>query len=424
MPTRECRDGICLASRVNNRKSDGNISSLKIAYVTRGKADDPGNWSGIVQHMRLGLIEAGHEVETIDGIPATVPLLSRLRGRLVRSISGRTYAYDRDRGVSRHFARQVERRLEGLQADCVVCPVLQTPALLRTALPIAIWDDGPFHCLREMYPQYDRLAADSLRQGDALDALSVRKAALLAFASHWAADDALQYHGADPEKTVVIPFGANCASPFRNEEEALQAVLHRPSQPLRLLFVGIDWQRKGGPLTLNILQELRRRGVKAELTIVGCDPFHGLPPEGVHCLGRLNKGDPAQARLWGDCFRDAHLFIMPTRAECFGVVYAEAAAHALPSIGTRIGGVPDAVAEGVSGWLFDPDDHATRYCDLLQSLAGDRDRLREHSLRAFRHQQKELHWGRSIEKFASALQERMASVARHATPLPSPILAS
>ncbi|MFZ4594998.1 MAG: glycosyltransferase family 4 protein [Verrucomicrobiaceae bacterium] len=382
---------------------------LSIAYATRGQADDPGNWSGIVRHIKHGLIEAGHDVQVIDGLSSAVPLLSRLRGRLVRAISGKTYAYDRDFGVSRHFARQVENRLADMEVDCVVCPVLPTAAQLRTKLPVAIWDDGPFHCLRQLYSQYGGLAEDSLRQGDALDAVSIRKATLLAFASQWAADDALNYHKADPAKTIVVPFGANCPSPFHDEAEAIAALEAKPTSPLRLLFVGIDWERKGGPLTLDIIQELRRRGVNAELTIVGCNPFDGEPPKGVHCLGKLNKGNPAHAKQWQDCFREAQLFIMPTRGECFGVVYAEAAAHALPSLGTRVGGVPDAIAEGVSGWLFDLEDGPAKYCDLLQSLAADPARLREQGLLAFRHQKNVLNWDRSVEKFDSALQSRMTS---------------
>lgn len=381
---------------------------LRIAYVTRGKADDPGNWSGIVRHIRQGLMDAGHEVHPIDGISTAVPLLSKIRGRMVRMISGKVYAYDRNHGVSRRFAKQVAARLLRMDVDCVVSPVLQTPAYLQTRLPLSVWDDGPFHCLREIYPQYQGLARDSLRQGDALDRMTIRRADLLAFASHWAADDAVRYHGADPAKTMVIPFGANCDSPFRDEDEALDAIRRKPFSPLRLLFVGLDWERKGGPLTLAVVQELRRRGVHAELTIVGCNPFDGTPPDGVHCVGRLDKGNPDGAKRWRECFRDAHLFIMPTRAECFGIVYAEAAAHALPSIATRVGGVPDAVADGVSGWLFDLDAGVQPYCDLLQTLASKRTVLQEFSLCSFRHYQQQLNWPHSVETFVNALKARMA----------------
>ena len=380
---------------------------LKIAYVTRGKADDPGNWSGIVRHIKNGLVEAGHEVNVIDGITSAVPWQSRLKGRLARMTSGKIYAYDRDLGASRHFAKQVDEKLSGMNVDCVVCPVLNTPAHFRTKLPIAVWDDGPFHCLREIYPQYEGIADVSLRDGDLLDRLSIEKCAVLAFASHWAANDASNFHGADPAKTMVIPFGSNCSSPYRSETEVRDAFASKPPEPFKLLFVGIDWMRKGGPQTVEIHQELRRRGVNAQLTIVGCNPFTGPVPEGIVCLGRLHKANKEDAAKLEACFRDAHVFIMPTRAECFGVVYAEAAAHALPSIGTRVGGVADAVVEGQTGWIFDLNANPSEYCDLLESLASDQTKLLESSIRAFNYQRRELNWERSVTKLVAALRSNI-----------------
>ena len=388
--------------------SDMKNGRLRIAYVTRGKADDPAVWSGIVKHILEGLIAEGHHVEIIDQISHRMPLASRIRGRLMRMLTQRIYAYDRDIRFSSMFARIVEKRLASLKVDCIVSPVLQTIAMVRTQLPIAIWDDGPFHCLREIYPQYSNLTPDSFRQGDFLDSQAIKKASLLTFASQWAASDAVDYHGADPKKIEVIPFGANCDSPFPDKNALLDALDLKPVEPFRMLFVGFDWERKGGPLTVKILTELRHRGVNAELVVIGCDPFTGSPPDGVRCLGRLSKGNPQEMKLWQDSFRDAHVFVMPTRAECFGVVYAEAAAHGLPSLATRVGGVPDAVAEGISGWLFDLADNAHPYCDLLEKLATDRSLHREYALKAYRHYRLKLNWKQSSASFTQALLSRLS----------------
>jgi glycosyltransferase involved in cell wall biosynthesis len=383
-------------------------ATLRIAYVTRGRADDYSNWSGIVRHIRDGLTSDGHEVHTVDNIEIPVPLVTRIWARYVRLMSGKRYAYDRDRWSSQAFANQVDKKLKPLNVDCVVCPVLQTPAFLKTHLPVAVWDDGPFHCLREMYPQYREVAPQCIVDGDRIDRLAVNKASILAFASHWAAEDALRYHQADPGKVVVVPFGANADTPFTAAEDVLANHRRKATEKLRLLFVGIDWERKGGPLAVSILQELQRRGVPSELMVIGCDPFGGAPPTGVRCLGRLNKADPAQAALWRQSFLDAHVFVMPTRAECFGVVYAEAAAHGLPSLGTRVGGVPDAVMPGESGWLFDLKASASEYCDVLQSLLSQPQSLLDASLSAYRYYRSKLNWSQSIQTFVGAIQQRLA----------------
>ena len=61
--------------------------------------------------------------------------------------------------------------------------------------------------------------------------------------------------------------------------------------------------------------------------------------------------------------------------EGFGLVFIEAASQGCPSLGSRIGGVEDAIAEGVSGFLFDETDH-DGMAKKLAEIIRDR-RLRE-----------------------------------------------
>ena len=71
----------------------------------------------------------------------------------------------------------------------------------------------------------------------------------------------------------------------------------------------------------------------------------------------------------------ADLFVMlsreePPDVEGFGLVFLEAAAFGLPSVGGRSGGIPDAIDEGKSGWLVDPcniEAIATTIIDVLKS---------------------------------------------------------
>jgi glycosyltransferase involved in cell wall biosynthesis len=55
-------------------------------------------------------------------------------------------------------------------------------------------------------------------------------------------------------------------------------------------------------------------------------------------------------------FASCDVFALPSRLEGFGLVYVEAAMYGVPSIATRVGGVPDAVQDGRTGVLIAPDD--------------------------------------------------------------------
>jgi len=57
-----------------------------------------------------------------------------------------------------------------------------------------------------------------------------------------------------------------------------------------------------------------------------------------------------------DWYRNARMVVVPSRREGFGLVAAEAAAMGRTVIGTRVGGIPTVVNDGVSGVLIEPDD--------------------------------------------------------------------
>ena len=73
------------------------------------------------------------------------------------------------------------------------------------------------------------------------------------------------------------------------------------------------------------------------------------------------------------------IFAMPSRAlsqrdgiEGFGIVFLEAAAASKPVVGGRSGGIPEAVHDGVTGRLVDPDD-VDQLAEVLIDLLRDRD---------------------------------------------------
>jgi glycosyltransferase involved in cell wall biosynthesis len=97
-----------------------------------------------------------------------------------------------------------------------------------------------------------------------------------------------------------------------------------------ILFVGVDWERKGGPVLLDAFRRLRRSHPEARLAIVGCSPQ--VNEHGVEVVGRVSLTDVAQF------YRKASIFCLPTLNEPFGLVFLEAFSYGLTIVATRLAG--------------------------------------------------------------------------------------
>ena len=129
-----------------------------------------------------------------------------------------------------------------------------------------------------------------------------------------------------------------------------------------ILFVGVDWERKGGPVLLDAFRRLRDTLPDVRLTVVGCSPDIDEP--GVDIVGRVPLEEVARY------YRSASVFCLPTLNEPFGLVLLEAFSYGLPVVATRIGAIPEIVTQGESGYLVSPQD-SRELADALALLLTD-----------------------------------------------------
>jgi glycosyltransferase involved in cell wall biosynthesis len=192
-------------------------------------------------------------------------------------------------------------------------------------------------------------------------------------ASSWAADSVVKEYGISPSKVHVVGIGRN------HDPRALDRDWSRP----RFLFVGQDWERKNGPMLVRVFSQLREHVRGASLDIVGNHPR--LDERGVVGHGPLSFTHAVGRAKLNALFEAATCFVMPSKYEPFGMVYVEAGAAGIPSIGTTIGGVRDFIRDD-AGLLVDPgDEHALRDAMIrlseptraarMGSIARERSRL-------------------------------------------------
>jgi glycosyltransferase involved in cell wall biosynthesis len=212
--------------------------------------------------------------------------------------------------------------------------------------------------------------------------------------SSWLADSFVKDNGVSPDR--VHPVGAGINLPRIKDTEG------RSYDAPRILFVGKDFARKGGPDLMQAFAMVRRHVPEVELTIIG--PVLDNPPPGVRSLGPLSKSDPGQLDRLLHEYARASVFVMPSLYEPFGIVFAEAMAHRLPCIGTSICAMPEIIRDGETGYVVpprDPERLSRRIVDLLR----DPDRCRSFGEAGYRRYLSHYTWDAVTRSLCEVMQE-------------------
>jgi glycosyltransferase involved in cell wall biosynthesis len=199
------------------------------------------------------------------------------------------------------------------------------------------------------------------RQKYELNRRAFHAAAGLVTWSDWARKSLINDYGVDTRRVRVVPPGAGPMF-FDIGRARVTAEPERLPGRVRLLFVGADFGRKGGPELLETMNG--PLGRICELHLVTMAEVPALPNVIVH------RGLKANSRELQKLFAEADIFVLPTKADCLGVALMEAAAAALPVVTTSDGAQTETVQAGVSGLLV-PAGNVHELHAVLSALAGD-----------------------------------------------------
>lgn len=380
---------------------------MKIAIVSRHDPTNMSAWSGTPYFITREIKKISDDVVVIRA--QKMGLLLGLT-RVIRYISklfGSSIDLSVTNAYSKAVGHEIQRKID--QADPeVVIGIAASPELanIKTSAPILHISDATYAVMTNYYPEVSRVPKWLWREGNEIERRVIENSTYSIFPSQWAMKSAQQDYDANPAKLQFIRLGANVGELPGVDEPYLA---RKFDDELRLLFMGKDWDRKGGEIILSAFEKLRKDGIAAELSIVGCDPFPGKPPAGVTVYENIRKNDPEQFALYNKLFSEASLFVLPTRAEAYGLVFAEAAAFATPVIAPMTGGIPSVVDDGKSGILLPLSANGEDYADAVLDLWRDKARLRDMASYARDKYVSELNWDRWRTDFSAILADLQTS---------------
>ena len=293
--------------------------------------------------------------------------------------------------------------MKGKQYDFIMAPSAAPElACLRAKAPIIYFGDATYKIYSETYAkEFSDLGSFSRWEGNYLENKSLHKSELVILTSQWAANSAIKDYHVPANKVEILLFGANI------EQAPSQDIIFNKleNKTLTLVFLAVDWDRKGGHLAYEALLHLHAQGIAAKLIVCGCIPPAQYSHSGLEVIPFINKNLPQDYALFVQLLSTSHFLILPTRADCSLLVAMESNAYGMPAITTRVGGVPDVVIDGVNGYCLPLTAEGTEYADLLAAIYADPVRYKQLIASSRLRFDEELNWNKWAKLFEGALQK-------------------
>lgn len=392
---------------------------MRIAFATLYDPQDPRRGSGTFYFMSRELERQGHDVQYLGPVDYSYPpLVSRLLKRLALFV-GKRYRSFQDVFIARQIGAWIDTHMQAMDAEVLLTNDYAIAGFSSCRCPVVLYTDAVFPRRYQdvEHPWLADLFLPNVLSCQHVTRRGLERAMLWCYPSDWAIRTALAYGvrgGLD--RVERIEFGSNLPEQPDAEIAAsrrFSAIADR--RHLRVLFVGNrDWPLKGGDVAVATVANMRQQGLDASLDLVGARPPQPLEETWIRVHGEIDKRNEPQ-RL-SALYRDSDLLLVPTRAEGFGIVFVEAAAHGLPSLSYDSGtGVNNAIRHGESGVLLPLDSDAAAFADEIRSWYLDPARYDRLVTGARDFYQTVANWPTAIEHLVRAIETRMPNTGDRAT---------
>ena len=299
----------------------------------------------------LGIATYGHHIETFAAEREDLDVvLVRIRPDFLSRLLTRRWAGGRrivtyPRLMSARIRRWLRRHLPLEHFDAVFATregTAMAPALLRRdhAFAYIVATDATA-------PAYQAAFGQGSSQGGNVspdERTIYGNADLIAPYSQWTAAS-LRQHYAIPDERIMV---TRPAMRLPDRAQLQRGETSRDRQP-KLIFIGNQWVRKGGPQLLRWHQQYWAN--RAELHVCSS---RATPDRNARNV--IWHGSVDHATLFYELLPTMDLFVLPTREDTYGHVFVEAMAWGVPAVGGDVGAVDELIHSGHTGFVCEPHD--------------------------------------------------------------------
>lgn len=368
---------------------------ITIGFISYADPMDKTAWSGTIHHLYKSIEGAGYNVIWIKArFSKWIKYYQKLLDSLSK-YSGKRYSIAHTI-LAANLTHIDKTSIQ--KADILFSPGCTAIYKLKTDKPIIYLADATFKAIYNYYDELSNLFSFNITEGNKIEKKALTKATHIIHASDWAKQSAVKDYGISPNKISIIEFGANITRPYIHKIKDKEDTLH-------LLFLGVDWKRKGGDIAIETSKILNDQGIKNIIHIAGPMDFPQKYKElpYVDFIGFLNKNKEEEYRKFIQIISSSDIFILPTKAECAGIVFAEASAYGLPIFTYDTGGVGNYVINEINGYRLPLKCNANEFAEQIKDCVTTKKLTQMHKTAVILYKER-LNWDRWSTCFKSIIE--------------------
>lgn len=374
---------------------------MKVLFISEYNSLDPHVRSGVPYYIVLAIKALQVEVDCVkveDQRTVWQRAHSRIRQFWYRKVlGGRKGFYDAAYSLTTALSyKKAWKGIDFSRYNVVLSISPKTVAFLPEGISLVLWIDNT-HATFATYPGMEKLSPVSLREGLHVEKIAFTRAEKIFTASAWLKNQLNKQYPEVAGKTEVMPRGANITV-WPDHKQVVEMLEHKMKNlVLNLVHVVSGWwetDRKGSQMVLEVFRKLKLI-IPVQLTMIGAIPetlSQTFTDEGIECIGRIDKATPFGLKCYTSVIGKAHFMFIPSKAEGFGIVYAEAAALGVPSLALSVMGVTEAVQQGITGWLLPLETTSEQWVAFILEKWSNRDEYVSLTVTARKWAEKHYNW--------------------------------
>lgn len=359
---------------------------MKIAYITTLSPYDKFFWSGTNYYVRKALEAQGCELYCIYGYrKITLGMIFR---KLQSKVLRKNYQAIRSVAAAKAWAKFISSKLED-ETDAILSLSTIPVAYLRTNIPVFVYIDG---CYEYMLGQGFNRLLNKTEVAHEIERCAFENSTKVFTSSDASANTIKRFYAnLDSSKIKVVPLGANLDE-MPSKEEIMGNIRRKDMTICKVLFVGVDWIRKGADIVVETIELLHDEGFPVELHLVGLREIPMSLPSYIINHGFIDKKEKGGMEKLVGLYKNSHFLFVPSRGEAYGLVFSESSAYGIPSVSHSVGGITTIVKDGENGKLFPLGTEPATFAKYIRETFIDKTAYKELSFRTYCRFAEHLNW--------------------------------